>query len=90
MMNKSKKNGFVPIRMERYIELYIKSNPDVRREDIVSGLNSALRDHQNGIMCTCGNPIWVIGSAVAGNACFTCITGQSCPDDDYEINQAMK
>ncbi len=29
------------------------------------------------IKCNCGNPIWVIGSAITGNACFSCITGEA-------------
>ena len=30
----------------------------------------------------------MIGSAEAGNACFTCITGESDPSQDYEIAEA--
>jgi len=30
----------------------------------------------------------VIGSAFVGNACFTCITGEADPSDDYEIAEA--
>ncbi|MGE4541145.1 MAG: hypothetical protein AB7D35_07780, partial [Bacteroidales bacterium] len=40
--------------------------------------------------CSCGNDIWVIGSASVGNSCFTCITGESYPTDDYEIESAIK
>jgi hypothetical protein len=36
----------------------------------------------------CGEPIWVIGSAEAGNACFTSITGDTEPSEDYEIAEA--
>jgi hypothetical protein len=32
----------------------------------------------------------VIGSAISGNACFTCITGESFPTEDYEIDTAIK
>jgi hypothetical protein len=31
----------------------------------------------------------VIGSASVGNSCFTCITGESSPDNDYEIDGAL-
>ena len=31
----------------------------------------------------------VPGSAFAGNACFTCITGEAYPDGDYEIDEAI-
>jgi hypothetical protein len=32
----------------------------------------------------------VIGSASVGNSCFTCITGESQPDSDYEIDSAIE
>lgn len=76
--------------MEEYIKLYLKNNEGVSREEIESGLREALRDFKAGVTCHCGNSIWVIGSAVAGNACFTCITGEANPDEDYEIDEALK
>jgi len=76
------KYHFAPIKMEKYIELHLKGNPGTPRKEITEGLSSALEDYKNG------NPIWVIGSAVAGNACFTCITGEAVPDGDYEIDEA--
>lgn len=84
------KTGFRPISMDQYIELHLKSNPDTSRREINSGLKSTLRDFKAGVKCECGNPIWVIGSAVTGNACFTCITGEAQPDDEYEIDEALK
>ncbi len=36
-----------------------------------------------GELCNCGNPIWIIGSAITGKGCFTCITGESDCSDDY-------
>ena len=75
--------------MEKYIELYLKSNHDTTRAEISEGVKEALRSYKNGVKCGCGNSIWVVGSAVAGNGCFTCITGEAVPDKDYEIDQAM-
>ena len=87
---KQSKLGFTPIGMEDYIRRHLKSNPNTSRKEIESGLKSALADYKAGEKCDCGNPIWVIGSAVAGNACFTCITGEAMPDSDFEIDEAMK
>ena len=87
---KQRKPGFTPIGMEDYIRRHMKSNPDTSRKEIESGLKSALAAYKADETCDCGNPIWVIGSAVAGNACFTCITGEAMPDSDYEIDEAMK
>lgn len=89
-MQRSNKSGFPPIGMENFIDKHLKINPDVQRAEIEYGLKSALRDYRAGVKCGCGNPIWVIGSAVVGNACFACITGEAQPDGDYEIDAAMK
>ncbi len=89
-MKQLTKPGFTPIVLEDYIQRYLKNNPDTSRKEIEPGLRSALADHKAGVKCDCGNPIWVIGSAVVGNACFTCITGEAMPDDDFEIDEAIK
>ncbi len=38
----------------------------------------------------CGEPIWPLGSYIAGHACFTCITGEACPSDHYEMTHARQ
>ena len=85
----SVKSGFAPISMQDYIKLHLQDNPDTTREEVTGLLRSALRAYKSGVRCDCGNPIWVIGSAFAGNACFTCITGEAWPDTDYEIDEAL-
>ena len=36
--------------------------------------------------CTCGNPIWAVGSAACGSSmCFTCITGEADCSGDFEV-----
>jgi hypothetical protein len=84
------RNGFIPISLEDYADLHMQANPhDMSHQDVVAALQSALVDHNNGATCECGNPTWVIGSAFAGNACFTCFKGQAYPDEDYEIDAAI-
>ena len=82
--------GFVPISIDRYIKKHLENNPSEDEKDLRNRLKSALADCQNGVKCSCGNDIWVIGSAFAGNSCFSCITGESYPTDDYEIDSAVK
>ena len=82
--------GFVPITFEKYIEKHLENNPSAKEADLRKHLKSALDAYKNGIKCSCGNDIWVIGSASVGNSCFTCITGESYPTDDYEIYSAIK
>ncbi|MDA3882880.1 MAG: hypothetical protein PF481_06325 [Bacteroidales bacterium] len=69
--------------------MHLKNNPTENKVDLESRLKNALKDYQEGVKCSCGNDIWVIGSASVGNSCFTCITGESMPIDDYEIHSAI-
>lgn len=82
--------GFVPISIDKYIKKHLESNRSENENDLRKRLNSSLEDYQNGVKCSCGNDIWVIGSAAVGNSCFTCITGESYSIDDYEIDSAIK
>ena len=79
---------FVPIGIEEYIEIHMRANPDEKPNELRGRLKEALSARKAGEKCDCGNPIWVIGSAIAGHACFTCITLEAVPDDDYEIVDA--
>ena len=80
------KTGFTPIRLDDYVELHLRSNPDVERTDLIRRLEYAVAADKGGVRCRCGSPIWIIGSAESGLSCFTCITGESAPDKDYEID----
>jgi len=79
------RGGFVPISIAKYIPLHMKSNPGEQRATLETALRESLEAAERGECCECGEPIWVLGSAIAGRGCFTCITGQSNPTDDYEI-----
>jgi hypothetical protein len=80
--------SFVPISMEDFVKKYVASNPGSKPAEVRERLKAALKDFEAGVRCRCGNPIWVIGSAEVGRACFTCITGEAMPDRDYEIREA--
>ncbi|MCG8700583.1 MAG: hypothetical protein MI922_21190 [Bacteroidales bacterium] len=80
---------FVPIAIDEYIEKHLQNNPTEDAEGLRARLNDALKDYQDGIKCTCGSDIWVIGSAFMGRSCFTCITGETEPSGDYEIESAI-
>lgn len=82
------KNGFVPIPLHDYVALHLRSNPDVKRADLVGRLEYAIDAYRSGVHCQCGAPIWIIGSAETGLKCFTCITGDAVPNYDYEIEVA--
>ncbi len=82
--------GFVPISIDDYVAKHLANNPEENEDDLRRRLKKALNNFKNGVKCSCGNDLWVIGSASAGNACFTCITGESYPTEDYEIDSALR
>ena len=63
--------SFVPISLEEYVRLHVRSNPDENPAELRKRLQAALQAKLAGMTCHCGNPIWVVGSATAGHACFT-------------------
>jgi hypothetical protein len=63
----------------------LRANPGAGRADLVKRLRHAIDVYARGVQCQCGESIWIIGSAEVGLSCFTCITGESGPDRDYEI-----
>jgi hypothetical protein len=80
--------GFVPIQVAEYVKLHLRSNPGENAADVTERLLFALGAYKAGRRCYCGAPIWVIGSAQTGLMCFTCITGEAYPSEDYEIAEA--
>jgi len=81
--------GFIPISIDNFIKKHLENNPSENQKALKEQLEKRLADYNKGIKCHCGNDIWVVGSAFAGNSCFSCITGESFPSDDYEIESAI-
>jgi hypothetical protein len=79
------RGGFIPISIAKYIPLHMKSNPGESRAALEAALRENFEAAKNGECCDCGEPIWVLGSAIVGRGCFTCITGEGSPSEDYEI-----
>ena len=76
--------GFIPVSFDDYVERHLQANPKDDRAEFIESLQYALDAAKRGERCQCGEPIWIIGSAVVGLGCFTCITGDAVPDD-FEI-----
>ena len=74
--------SFVPIGLRDYVRSYLRNNRGADADQLVARLRSALDAYTAGTRCACGAPIWVLGSAETGNACFTCITGEADPSQD--------
>ena len=77
--------GFVPISIPKFVKLHVRSNPGTDARELTQQLRELLQAKRDGAVCECGEPIWVIGSSQVGLSCFTCITGEATPDDDYEV-----
>lgn len=86
---KGRPSGFAPISIDEYARMHVESNKGDSLSEITKELHYQLDAFRRGVKCSCGEPIWVLGSAVAGSACFTCITGEANPNDDYEIDEAL-
>ena len=84
-----RERDFVPIGIREYAKLHVKANPDENPSELLARLRSCISDALKGARCQCGAPIWVVGSVSAGYACFTCITGEAFPSEDYEIDEVV-
>lgn len=84
------KYKFTPISIEKFADMVSKNNLEEKKEHVIELIKSTLNDVKKGKKCSCGNPIWVAGSAFVGNSCFTCITGETDGSEDYEIEEALK
>jgi hypothetical protein len=88
-MQRVKHHTFVPISIEEYIQRHVRSNAGEKPDELRVRLRECVSAALRGERCRCSEPIWVIGSAVAGHACFTCITGEATPSGDYEIAEVL-
>ena len=77
---------FQKITIDAFVKKTMKANPDLDEDQLRNNLNSFKIRKNKGEQCDCGEPIWIIGSAITGKACFTCITGETYKGDDYEIS----
>ncbi|WP_237049359.1 hypothetical protein [Lentibacillus amyloliquefaciens] len=67
---------------------HCKNNPEENPNQLRKDLKQAVKDKKNGETCfNCGQEIWAIGSAVAYQSCFSCLTGEADSSEDYEINE---
>ncbi len=81
---------FVHIGLNEFVGHHLAANPDEDAAELRRRLRDAVAAKRAGARCDCGAPIWAIGSAVSHYACFTCLTGESDPSEDYEIDEAME
>ena len=78
-----------PITIDQFVKIHLKKNPKANEKVLRVRIEAALDAYKNGMKCQCGKDIWIVGSASAPFACFSCITGKDHPRGDYEINSAL-
>ena len=76
---------FKKISVDFFIEKYKMNNPKEDLEKLRNDIQYFKELKIGGAKCNCGNSLWVIGSAISGKGCYTCITGESDYSNDYEI-----
>jgi hypothetical protein len=79
------KKRFHKISIDEFVKIITNNNSIIKAEDLKRDLIEFKERKVNGEICDCGNPIWIVGSALTGKGCFTCITGESECSGDYEI-----
>ncbi len=88
-IQKRRSGTFKPISFDDYVARHLAANKDEKEADFRERLRDAVEAKRAGQRCDCGEPIWAIGSATAGYSCFTCITGESNPSEDLEIDTVL-
>jgi hypothetical protein len=64
---------FSPIAIDEFVKKHVRGNPGESAADLRVSLEDVVKRKLAGGKCSCGQPIWAIGSAIAGMAqCFTC------------------
>jgi hypothetical protein len=81
--------NFTPISKQEYVALHLMNNPSTNEAELRNNLDNTLTDFNNRIKCSCGKDIWVIGSASLGNGCYSCLTGETLPTDNYELDSVV-
>jgi len=78
----------VPISIDEFAKNYVQINKGEKLEDLKERLKNAVKRKKEGARCqVCGQKIWAIGSAIAFEGCFTCISGDVDDSEDYEIDE---
>lgn len=79
-----------PISIDKYVKVHLKKNPDQKENVLRVRIEAAMDAYRNGLKCSCGKDIWIVGSASAPFGCFSCISGKKHPLGDYEIDTALE
>ena len=77
---------FTPISKRNLAEKLHKENPQIAVIEWEDKLTQATNLKNRLAKCPCGNPIWIVGTALLGTPmCFTCVTGTVDCADDFEL-----
>ena len=80
----------VPITINAFVKSFLKNknNKGFNEKSMKENLKAAVKRKKAGAVCSgCGKPIWAIGSTLAFEGCFSCITGETDDSEDYEVDE---
>lgn len=77
----------IPITIDKFVDQFMKNNPNENKQAVKTALKEALAAKNAGATCSqCGEEIWAVGTGITGwKACFTCTTGEADASEDYEV-----
>ncbi len=78
-------SNFKKISLDNFLKKYSKDNPGMDSKQLRKDLINFRQLKNDGVKCNCGNDLWIIGSAISGKGCFSCITMSADCSDDFEI-----
>ena len=76
---------FIKIKIDDFVNQTVAANPGLDAKQLTIVLEEFKVRKIKGELCDCGESIWIVGSALTGKGCFTCITGETDKSDDYEV-----
>lgn len=80
----------VPIGFDDCLSMLLQSIPNTNKEALTEALKQMVALKKEGVRCTCDQPMWAIGSAIAGKPlCNTCYIEEELikPYLNYEIDE---
>lgn len=77
--------NFNYLSIDEYVKTTIDQDSNLNTQELVKSLEQFKARKLKGELCDCGNEIWIVGSAISGKGCFSCITGETDSSGDYEV-----
>lgn len=78
---------FIPVCLDEFIEIHLKDHPEEKSNVLRIKLESAIEAYLTGKKYSCGNDIWVAGSASNGLSAFNVQLGSHIRQESMKLTQ---